>query len=124
MSNLTEVGAAAVMAVLDLTGLYAALGVGQSSAGLVGEFTGGDYARVACGGFTKSGRFADNDNPINFPTLSATLGTATHIGLYDASSAGDCVWVGSLSTATDLTSGEAVGFAAGALVVEIPVAVG
>lgn len=124
MSNLTEVGAAAVMAALDLTGLYAALGVGQSSTGLVGEFSGGDYARVACGAFTKTGRLADNDAAINFPTLSATLGTATHIGLYDAATDGDCVWVGSLSTATDLTNGEAVGLAAGTLVIEIPVAAG
>lgn len=88
--------------------------------GLTGasECSGGSYARVAVvqGGFgTAVSKAVDNDSSITFPSLSADIGTATHWGLFDASSSGNFLMGGELSGSVSLTSGNVYEFVAGAL---------
>lgn len=119
---MTLAEATAQMAALNLTGLYLGLGTGQTSTGLTGEFDGGDYAREAVGDVSKSGPAATNDADVVLGPFSASLGTATHWGLFNAASGGTCRFVGSLPEATDLVEGEPATVPAGSLDLFYPVA--
>lgn len=57
----------------------------------------------------------DNANTITFPTPSGSWGTATHFGLFIASSGGTVQIFGALSVAKTIDSGDAASFAAAAL---------
>ena len=69
------------------------------------EVSGGSYARQA-GSFTVSGNTATTDAAIEFPTSTATWGTITHIGIYDASSAGNLLAYAALSSSKTIASGD------------------
>lgn len=95
--------------------LFVALGTGQSAGGLLGEATGGNYARAALGTVTFTGGQAENAGAVTFPTPNATLGTFTHAAIFDAASGGNCRAVGPLAAAVDWTTGQPVSFPAGAM---------
>lgn len=104
---------------IGITGASAAAGTGPTSlfmglltaapsdSGGGTEVTGGAYARVTVasnmtnwdatqGGnvvvaSTGTGGQTKNNIPINFPTPSANWGSVTHVGVYDATSAGNLV---------------------------------
>lgn len=94
---------------------------GENAAGL-DEPSGGAYARIA----TDSGDWnsfasgvADNTNVLSFAEATASWGTITHFGLFDAVSGGNLLGSGSLSVAKDVGSGDQLKFNAGNLDVEL-----
>jgi hypothetical protein len=116
--------------------LYVALlTVAPSDAGGGTEVSGGSYARVAVtpslanfagtqsAGSTDAssgtGGTTSNNNAITFPTPSAGWGTATHMGVYDASSGGNLLWYTALGVGKTINTGDAVSFPAAALTFQI-----
>ena len=69
------------------------------------EVSGGAYARQS-GAFTVSGNTASNSAAIEFPTATASYGTVTHIGVFDASSAGNLIAYAALSTSKAIDTGD------------------
>lgn len=97
------------------------------------EVSGGGYARVAIarsvsawkstngttsGASTGTSGASTNAGVINFGTTSASWGTVTHWGLYDATSAGN-LWICGTLTSQTIPSGATVQFNADALSVTI-----
>lgn len=64
-----------------------------------------------------TGGQTSNNNAITFATPSATWGTVTHFGIYDASTTGNLLFWGSLSISKTINSGDTVSFPAGSLTV-------
>lgn len=100
------------------------------------EVSGGSYARVAvtaslanfagtqsAGSTTASsgtGGTTSNNGTITFPAPTANWGSVTHIGIFDASSAGNCWVYGALTTAKTVNNGDpAPSFAAAAFSFQI-----
>ena len=114
-------------------GVYVALfTAAPNDAGGGTEVSGGSYARVQHGpslttwkgthGTTSGassgtgGAFA-NAGTITFPAPTANWGSVTHVGLFDASSGGNLLAHGALTTAKTVNNGDpAPSFADGALV--------
>lgn len=90
--------------------------------GATAELSGGNYSRVAVTNNSTnwpaaSGGSKSNGTAINFPTPSGTWGTVTHWSIWDASSSGNCLFSGALSTSKTINSGDPVSFAISALTV-------
>lgn len=86
------------------------------------EVSGGSYARKSTAGAdwaAASGGSGANANDITFAAASASWGTVTHFGLFDASSGGNLLAWGSLTTSKAVGSGDTAKFAAGALVLTL-----
>jgi hypothetical protein len=96
------------------------------------EVTGGSYARVAvtaslanfagtqsAGSTTASsgtGGVTSNNGTITFPSPTANWGTVSHFGIWDASSGGNLLYHGALTTSKTVNNGDAApSFAAAAL---------
>lgn len=99
-------------------------GCSDSAAGT--EVSGGSYARVGVASGTgtwaavSSGNgTTSNVSAINYATPSASWGTVTHFGLYDASTAGNLLVCQSLTSSKTINSGDTVSFPAGALTFQI-----
>ena len=69
------------------------------------EVSGGSYARQSMA-FTVSGNTASNSAAVEFPTATASWGTVSHIGLYDASTAGNLLAYAALSASKTIDSGD------------------
>ena len=72
------------------------------------EVSGGSYARVALSGLigaAASGAAASSGD-INFATASASWGTVTGVGLFDASTAGNLLEAGALAASKTVGSGD------------------
>jgi hypothetical protein len=122
---------------ISITGASAAAGTGPtalyvglltaapSDVGGGTEVTGGSYARVtvnsnttnwaATNGATSTvnpstgtGGTTSNNAVISFPSPSADWGTVTHFGIYDATSAGNLLFWGPLSSSKAVFTGDAV----------------
>ncbi len=100
-----------------------------TDAGTGAEVTGGAYARVAVGvadanwnapGDDGAGnQQISNVNAITFPAPTANWGTVTHLGIWDAATAGNLLYRGALTTSRTINNGDgAPSFAAGTLVVK------
>jgi hypothetical protein len=76
------------------------------------EVSGGSYARQA-GSFSVSGNTATTTAAIEFPTATASWGTITHIGIYDAASAGNLLAYASLTASKSIASGDVFRIPAG-----------
>lgn len=76
------------------------------------EVSGGSYARQAVatgassGWDAASGGATANTSTVTFPTATANWGTITHIGLFDASSAGNLLFHGALTASKVVNSGD------------------
>lgn len=82
------------------------------------EVSGNNYSRVATAGADWNAAATgatDNANAITFPTPSGSWGTITHFGLFDASSGGNLLWWGALTSQQVVSTNNVVSFAAGAL---------
>jgi hypothetical protein len=112
-SNLTTAGAAAAIAAVS-GNYFVGLGTGQSPSGLVGEASGGGYARQPATMVT-TGATATNAAAVTFSGFTATLGAFTHAGLFTAVTGGTCLWVGSLTAAVNITTGGSITIQAGDL---------
>ena len=69
------------------------------------EVSGGAYARQSVA-FSVSGNTASNSAAIEFPTATASYGTVTHIGVFDASSAGNLIAYAALTTSKAIDTGD------------------
>ena len=69
------------------------------------EVSGGSYARQS-GSFTVSGNTATTDAAIEWPTATASWGTITHIGIFDASTSGNMIAYASLTASKTIASGD------------------
>ena len=69
------------------------------------EVSGGGYVRQA-GSFTVSGNTATTDAAIEYPTATANYGTVTHVGIWDASTAGNMLAYAALTASKTISSGD------------------
>lgn len=92
---------------------YARVTVGSSMANWAGtQSAGSTIASSGTGGVTS------NNGAISFPTpTGAGWGTVTHFGIYDATTAGNLLLWGALTTSKTINAGDTVSFAAGQLTV-------
>lgn len=60
-----------------------------------------------------------NGSVITFPAATASWGTITHFALYDASTGGNMLASGALTTSKLVDNGDTASFAAGALTLEL-----
>ena len=99
------------------TSVFVALltGVANAETAAVTEVTGGSYARQGVTFGAQSGGVCTNSAIITFPTASAGWGTITHIGIYDAVSSGNALYILSLTTPQSVSTGQTASFAVGAL---------
>lgn len=69
------------------------------------EVSGGAYARQSVT-FSVSGNTASNTAAIEFPTATASYGTVTHVGVFDASSGGNLIAYAALTTSKAIDTGD------------------
>jgi hypothetical protein len=94
-----------------------------SDAGGGTEVSGGSYARVSANPLDANWTAASstdgvttNTNAITFAAPTATWGTVTHFGIFDATTAGNLLVWGTLTASRVISNGDAApSFAAGAL---------
>lgn len=72
------------------------------------------YARQSVA-FTVSGNTASNTAAIEYPTATASYGSVTHVGIYDASTAGNLMAYAALTSAKTIASGDVFRVPAGDL---------
>ena len=96
--------------------LYLALftAVADGEAGSVTEVSGGGYARQSMA-MTVSGNTASNTSAVEYPTATANYGTVTHVGVYDASTAGNLMAYASLTSSKAIETGDVFRVPAGDL---------
>ena len=63
------------------------------------------YARQSAA-FTVSGNTASNTSAIEFPTATASYGTVSHVGVYDASTGGNLLAYAALTTSKAIDTGD------------------
>jgi hypothetical protein len=81
------------------------------------ELTGGGYSRKAVTFNAPSGGSMTNSADIDFPNMPAA--TITHVALWDAASAGNCLWTGALTTSKTTNAGDTFRIPAGQLTVTL-----
>ena len=77
----------------------------EDASGTEVSASGTAYARQSAT-FTVSGTEATNSAAIEFPTATASYGTVTHIGVYDAASAGNLIAYAALTTSKAIDTGD------------------
>lgn len=99
--------------------VYVALHSGDPGETGANEVSGGSYARQSAVFSPVSNNEWDNDNNIDFTGMPAT--TVDHVSLWDASSAGNCLWTSSGQSAMgdSVGSGETYRIQAGDLSVTL-----
>lgn len=96
-----------------------------TSAGGGTEVSGGSYARAAVANNSTSWPAATGVGPatkangvaITFPTATASWGTVAAFGIFDAASAGNGLYWGTLTTSRAVATGDTPSFAIGALTI-------
>ena len=77
----------------------------EDASGTEVSTTGTAYARQSVT-FSVSGNTATNTAAIEFATATASYGTVTHVGVYDASTAGNLIAYAALSTSKAIDTGD------------------
>lgn len=67
--------------------------------------SGTGYARQSAA-FTVTGNTASNSASIEYPTATASYGTVTHVGIFDAASAGNLMAYASLTASKAIDTGD------------------
>ena len=70
------------------------------------EVSGGSYARTSVTFDAPSNGVTQNSADVTFPTATASWGTVSHIGVHDASTAGNLLFHTPLDTAKTIDSGD------------------
>jgi hypothetical protein len=78
------------------------------------EVSGGAYVRQSVA-FTVSGNTATNSAALEYPTATASYGTVTHVGVFDASTGGNLIAYAALTTAKSIDTGDVLRLPAGDL---------
>jgi hypothetical protein len=81
------------------------------------ELTGGGYSRKPVTFNAPSGGSMTNSADIDFPNMPAA--TITHVGLWDAASAGNFLWGGALTASKTTNAGDTFRIPAGQLTVSL-----
>lgn len=105
------------------TGAYTApttVYVGLSTATLADdasgtELSGNGYARQSASFNAAASGTADNSAAIEFPAATASWGTVSHFGIYDAASSGNLLIHGAFTTAKLIDTGDILKISAGDL---------
>lgn len=74
------------------------------------EVSGGSYARQSVAFSAPSDGATSNSGTITFPTATANWGTITHIGIRDASTAGNLLYYGPMTASKTVGSGDVIKF--------------
>lgn len=69
------------------------------------EVSGGGYTRKTVA-FTVSGNTASNSASVEFPTATASYGTVSHVGVFDASSGGNLIAYAALTASKAIDTGD------------------
>ena len=78
------------------------------------EVSGGGYARQTVA-FTTSGNTTSNTAAVEYPTATANFGTVTHVGVYDAATAGNLLCYAALTSSKTIETGDVFRVPAGDL---------
>lgn len=90
-----------------------------TDAGTGTEVSGGSYARQSISWNTPASGATTNSADVTFPQATANYGTVTHIGIYDASSAGNLLYHGALSASKSVETNDTFIVEAGDLSVSL-----
>lgn len=86
-----------------------------TDAGSGTEVSGGSYVRKAMAFSSPSNGATSNSSAVEFDQATASWGTVTHFGLFDASSSGNLLLHGALTTSKTIDDGDVFKFATSAL---------
>lgn len=100
-----------------VTTVYVSLHTADPGETGASELTGGSYARQSASFDAAASGATANSGAINFTGMPAA--TITHVALWDASTAGNCLWSGALTASKTTNSGDTFQIAAGDLDVSI-----
>lgn len=85
-----------------------------------GEVSGNGYARQSASFAAASGGSASTDATITFPAASGgSWGTISHIGIYDASTAGNLLYHGAVTTSKLIEDGDTFQISSGNLTISL-----
>jgi hypothetical protein len=106
--SLTNHGENALLTLFKNDGPYylALFTAAPSETGGGTEISGGGYARQAVTFGTPANGSMTNSAAIEFPTATASWGTAKAWGLFDAATSGNLVWYGNIDTPKELLAGD------------------
>lgn len=92
-----------------------------TDAGTGTEVSGGSYARTSASFATASGTSGSvaTDADVTFPTATASWGTVTHIGIWDAASVGNMLYHTPLDASKTIDSGDIFKITSGNLTVTL-----
>jgi hypothetical protein len=77
------------------------------------ELTGNGYARQSIAFSAASSAVASNSGAVDFPAATASWGTISHFGLFDASTGGNLLIHGALTTSKLVDTGDILRISAG-----------
>jgi len=86
-----------------------------TDAGSGTEVSGGSYTRKAMAFASPTNGATSNSSAVEFDQATASWGTVTHFGLFDASSSGNLLLHGALTTSKTIDDGDVFKFATSAL---------
>ena len=86
----------------------------EDASGTEVSTSGTAYARQSVA-FTVSGNTASNSAAVEFPTATASYGIVTHVGVFDASTAGNLIAYAALTTSKAIDTGDVMRVPAGDL---------
>lgn len=83
------------------------------------EISGNGYARQSASFASASGGSASTDATITFPAATGNWGTISHISIYDASTAGNLLYHGAVTTSKVIESGDTFQISSGNLTISL-----
>ena len=85
------------------------------------EVSGGGYARqaIAFGAAATPEGTTSNTAAVEYTADGAAYGTVTHIGIFDASTGGNLLWHGAMTTSRTIGDGDTLSFAEGDVVLTL-----
>lgn len=86
-----------------------------TDAGSGTEVSGGSYTRKAMAFASPTNGVTSNSSSVEFDQATASWGTVTHFGLFDASSSGNLLLHGALTASKTIDNGDVFKFATSAL---------
>jgi hypothetical protein len=92
---------------------------GLESGTVTSEVSGGSYARQTMTFDAAAAGSADSAATVTFPTATANWGTITHVALMDASTGGNVLFHGSVTTSKTIESGDTFQISAGNLTISL-----
>lgn len=90
-----------------------------TDAGSGTEVSGGSYARQSLSVTTASGGIVTSSADVTFPQASASWGTISHIGLFDALTSGNLLMHTPVTTSKTIDSGDILKISSGNLTVTV-----